>query len=115
MSINSIQELDILTEAIILQEQFDLDKPPNSWIMQFILQLFDLFFLPIILTVFFLILTAPWFLAGFNRFIANDFISYLCRGLLFLGVSYVIIHIYIVNVVRQQEDTFNPLLVRQPR
>lgn len=107
MSINSIQDLDILTEAIVLQEQFDLEKPPNSWIMQFILQLFDLFFLPVILTVFFLILAAPWFIRSLKGLIPGDFINYLCRALLFLGVSYSITHIYIENVVRQKDKEIN--------
>lgn len=103
MSINSIQELDTLTEAILLQKQFNLDKPPNSWIMQFILQLFDLFFLPFILTILFLILTAPWLDIPFSKFIPNNFVRYVCRALVFLGLTYVVLRVYILNVIEMQK------------
>ena len=100
MSISSIQELDILTEAIRLQKEFNLNKAPDNWISQFLLQLFDLFFLPFLLTIFFLILTSPWFEVVFSVLISNISVRFIARGLLFLGISYVITRLYIVNVVR---------------
>ncbi len=101
--INSIADLDTLTEAFRLQQQFHLSEPPDSWIEQFILQLFDLFFLPFILTIFFLILTSGYLEAGFRSLVPNDFIRYVCRALLFLGIAYIVTRLYIVNVIRMQD------------
>lgn len=98
----------VIAEQIILTEYQE-----EGWLTQFLVTLFFLFFLPGVLTLIYLILTAPWFDKWLYPYVGNVTGYYILKGGLFLAISYIITRIYIISVfdaIRTQEtivETFD--------
>lgn len=101
VTITSLQDLENLETSYILQKQFNLNDNPTSWLAQFILEIFQIFFLPILIVIFFIILTSPWFTRWFSHYIPDEYARYLTVVLIFFVIVFYLTRTYIVVVLNQ--------------
>ena len=66
----------------------------QPFIIQFFVDLFFVFFLPILIGILFMLLTSPWFIEWFKYQIPNDFKRYVITGIVFIALTYIVIGIY---------------------
>ena len=95
----TLDDLQNLEESYILQKKFNLKNNPTSWFVQFLLELFDMFFLPLLILIFFMLFTAPWFTSWFSKYVPDEFVRYLCVSLLFLAITFYLTRTYIVIIL----------------
>ena len=87
----TLSEFDIARNKINQRIKATEGQP---FIVQFFVDLFFVFFLPILIGILFFILTAPWFQEWFTEQIPDDFHRYVITGLFFIAATYIIIRIY---------------------
>ncbi len=95
----TVDDLRSIEEGILFQKRFDLNSPVTGWLPQFMLQLFDLYFLPGLLLIIFLILSAPWFDQALYPLIDDAFTRYFVKALLFFVAAFYFIRTYIITVL----------------
>lgn len=82
------------SENIILN-----DLQESGWLVKFLVSMFFLFFIPALLGILFLILTAPWFDAFLIPYAGTVVNLYFLRFIIFIAGAYVITRLYILNVI----------------
>lgn len=97
-NIISHEDLIEINQANNIQMKFNLSEPPN-YVGIIILELYYIFFIPMVITSFFLIFTSSWYIQALNTLIPDDFMKYICNALLFFGITFIIFYTYTIVIL----------------
>jgi len=92
----------VSSENIVLN-----DLQESNWLIRFLVSMFFLFFVPFLLGVVFLILTAPWFDRWFIQYAQTVMNLYFLKFIMFIAAAYIITRIWTLDVIDtiQKTDT----------
>jgi hypothetical protein len=67
-------------------------------IIQFLVEIFFVYFLPLVIGFFYFLLTSPWFDTVFLS-LEDPFVSWLMKGIVFTAIVFIVIRVYIFAVI----------------